>query len=65
MLEIGEEYVLNPPFGDRVGRRARIVEKADEARKTNIEALFPHHANGKDWYKIATGQWGREDWFER
>ena len=48
-LTIGEKYVMNPPFGDTIGEETIIVEKADNAMKVNIEALFAHHANGMDW----------------
>jgi len=63
-LIIGEKYVSNPPFG-RKQKIARIVGKANEGMKLSIEAAFPHHANGMDWYKTEDGQYGREDWFER
>ena len=63
-LIIGGKYVSDPPFG---GKRkiVRIVGKADEGRRLNIEAAFPHHANGMDWYEPEDGQYSREECLTR
>lgn len=65
MIEIGNKYIMNPPIDIRgnAGKSTIILEKVNEKEKALIETLYPHHANGMDWYKTEHG-YGREDWFE-
>lgn len=54
---------MRPPLDMQAvaGKNVTVLSKANESMKYKIEALFPHHANGMDWYKTDYG-WAREDW---
>ena len=64
-IVVCRKYRMNPPFSKtgNKGKITTVLSKANLTKKELIENVFPHHANGMDWYKTEHG-WAREDWLE-